>query len=112
MNVALWILQGPPGRSLRRSLCVKVSLSLTRLAGIVGGWVDDVPGPLVRTIGVLEICGASLYRHFESNEDVPSRADGRSPGSLHRRTFRRTGRIRGGAREAAGRASGADGHGS
>ena len=58
MNTTLWILQGLLGALFATAGTRKVTHPLPTLGKVIGGWVYDVPLPLIRTVGTLEILGA------------------------------------------------------
>ena len=57
MEIAYWIVAGLLGAFYLYSGGTKVVQSKEQLAPMMG-WVDTIPMPLVRTVGVLEIVGA------------------------------------------------------
>lgn len=58
MNIALWILQGTLAALFAGAGLLKLTRPLDDLEKKVGGWVHDVPLPLIRTVGTLEIAAA------------------------------------------------------
>lgn len=57
MNVAVWIVSGLLAAAYLAGGIAKLTQPLDRLRGSMG-WVDDIPGRLVRSIGALEVLGA------------------------------------------------------
>lgn len=58
MNTVLWALQILLALVFLGAGLLKATLPLAALEARVGGWVHDVPLPLIRTIGPLEVAGA------------------------------------------------------
>jgi uncharacterized membrane protein YphA (DoxX/SURF4 family) len=59
MNTTLWILQGVLAAFFAGAGTLKlVTRTIAGLEAKLGGWVHDVPLPLIRTVGALEIAAA------------------------------------------------------
>lgn len=58
MDIALWILQGLLAALFAGAGLLKLTRPLDDLEAKVGGWVHDVPLPLIRTVGALEVAAA------------------------------------------------------
>ncbi len=58
MNIALWIVQILLALVFLGAGVIKATQPLPSLREKVGDWVDDVPLPLIRFVGVAEIAGA------------------------------------------------------
>jgi uncharacterized membrane protein YphA (DoxX/SURF4 family) len=55
MDITLWILQGLLAAVFAGAGLLKLTRPLESLAATLGGWVHDVPLPVIRTVGALEI---------------------------------------------------------
>jgi uncharacterized membrane protein YphA (DoxX/SURF4 family) len=58
MNIVLWSLQIILAAVFLGTGLTKYTQSLTALETKVGGWVHDVPLPLIRVVGAAEVLGA------------------------------------------------------
>lgn len=58
MEIALWVIQFFLAVAFFFAGLVKATRPLEQLEEIVGGWVHDVPLPVIRVVGALEIVGA------------------------------------------------------
>jgi uncharacterized membrane protein YphA (DoxX/SURF4 family) len=58
MNTALWVIQILLAVVFAGAGTLKLTLSLPDLEKKVGGWVHEVPLPVIRTVGALEIAAA------------------------------------------------------
>lgn len=59
MNTVLWILQIAVALVFLGAGLMKATQSLATLETRVGGWVHDVPLPVIRLTGVAEVLGAA-----------------------------------------------------
>lgn len=58
MNATLWVLQALLAATFGFVGLLKLTRPIDALAQKIGGWVHDVPAPLIRVIGGLEVAGA------------------------------------------------------
>ncbi|TQS88939.1 DoxX family protein [Arthrobacter sp. TS-15] len=58
MNVTLWIITGLLALAFLGAGTMKLAQSKTKLTASGQGWVEDLPGSTVKTIGALEVAGA------------------------------------------------------
>ena len=68
MNIALWTLQALLALVFVAAGVVKASQPLPALEAKVGGWVHQVPLPVIRLVGLAEVLGAAgliLPRAFD-----------------------------------------------
>lgn len=59
MNIALWVVQGLLAVVFLGAGLIKSTQPLGALEAKVGGWVHDVPMPVIRFTGVAELAGAA-----------------------------------------------------
>jgi uncharacterized membrane protein YphA (DoxX/SURF4 family) len=58
MNTAIWILQVLLAAVFAGAGLLKLTRPLQASADTIGGWVHDVPLPMIRTVGALEVTAA------------------------------------------------------
>jgi uncharacterized membrane protein YphA (DoxX/SURF4 family) len=58
MHTAIWVLQVLLAATFAAAGLLKLTRPIDALARTIGAWVRDVPAPLIRVIGGLEVAGA------------------------------------------------------
>ena len=59
MNITFWVLQSILAAVFLGAGAIKVSQPLEKLGTKLGDWVHDMPLPLIRAVGALEIAAAA-----------------------------------------------------